>query len=206
LRHAFQDELLVRVGRNLELTALAVELAVPVHEPACSEYSSCALAVLRRQLALRDRLQRAGQVRHAHLFFSEDGAMLRSIHETGTRWAKTLARLPIRSRRPCCARHSCVSWNLMLGKNPLWVARQHGHSVRTMLEVYAAWADGAVESDLAALSRSMGINGDGATRDRAGLLRRLARWLIRDTGPGSEAGSGFSVWHWIWHQERGACT
>jgi DNA-binding transcriptional LysR family regulator len=32
LRHAFQDELLVRVGRNLELTALAVELAVPVHD------------------------------------------------------------------------------------------------------------------------------------------------------------------------------
>jgi integrase len=165
-----------------------------------------ALAVLHRQLALRDRLQRAGQVRHAHLFFSEGGAPLRSIHETGTRWAKTLARLPIRSRRPYCARHSCVSWNLMLGKNPLWVARQHGHSVRTMLEVYAAWADGAVESDLAALRRSMGINGDGATRGRPGLLQRLARWLIRDTGPGSEAGSGFSVWHWIWHPERGACT
>ncbi len=32
LRHAFHDELLVRVGRNLELTALAVELARPVHE------------------------------------------------------------------------------------------------------------------------------------------------------------------------------
>jgi DNA-binding transcriptional LysR family regulator len=32
LRHAFHDELLVRVGRNLELTALAVELAGPVHE------------------------------------------------------------------------------------------------------------------------------------------------------------------------------
>ena len=32
LRHAFQDELLVRVGRNLELTALATELAGPVHE------------------------------------------------------------------------------------------------------------------------------------------------------------------------------
>jgi hypothetical protein len=46
-----------------------------------------------------------------------------------------------------------VSWNLMLGKNPLWVARQHGHSLRKMLEVYAAWADGAVESDLAALCR-----------------------------------------------------
>src|SRR5512134_1639571 len=32
LRHAFQDELLVRVGRNLEPTAFAAELAGPVHE------------------------------------------------------------------------------------------------------------------------------------------------------------------------------
>jgi DNA-binding transcriptional LysR family regulator len=31
LRHAFEDELLVRVGRNLELTARAEELAGPVH-------------------------------------------------------------------------------------------------------------------------------------------------------------------------------
>jgi DNA-binding transcriptional LysR family regulator len=32
LRHAFQDELLVRVGRNLELTAFAADLAGPVHD------------------------------------------------------------------------------------------------------------------------------------------------------------------------------
>ncbi len=32
LRHAFQDELLVRVGRSLELTAFATELAGPVHD------------------------------------------------------------------------------------------------------------------------------------------------------------------------------
>lgn len=32
LRHAFQDELLVRVGRNLELTAFAVDLVGPVHD------------------------------------------------------------------------------------------------------------------------------------------------------------------------------
>jgi LysR family transcriptional regulator, nod-box dependent transcriptional activator len=32
LRHAFQDELLTRVGRNLELTAFAVDLAGPVHD------------------------------------------------------------------------------------------------------------------------------------------------------------------------------
>jgi len=32
LRHAFEDDLLVRVGRNLELTALAAELVAPVHD------------------------------------------------------------------------------------------------------------------------------------------------------------------------------
>ena len=46
---------------------------------------------------------------------------------------------------PYNARHSSVSWNLMVGKNPLWVAKQHGHSVQTMLEVYAAWTEGAKE-------------------------------------------------------------
>ncbi len=116
-----------------------------------------ALAVLRRQLALRHQLLREGGRRHSHLFVTGDGSPLRSIHEPATRWASTLARLPIRPRRPYCARHSSVSWNLMLGKNPLWVARQHGHSVRTMLEVYAARVEGAVESDLTALRRSIDL-------------------------------------------------
>jgi len=30
----------------------------------------------------------------------------------------------------------------MIGKNPLWAAKQHGHSVATMLRVYTAWMDG----------------------------------------------------------------
>jgi hypothetical protein len=36
------------------------------------------------------------------------------------------------------ARHSSVNWNLMVGKNPLWVAMPHGYSVQTMLDTYAA--------------------------------------------------------------------
>jgi len=32
----------------------------------------------------------------------------------------------------------------MIGKHPLRVAMQHGHSVTTMLRVYAAWAQGMV--------------------------------------------------------------
>jgi hypothetical protein len=43
----------------------------------------------------------------------------------------------------------------MVGKNPLSVAKQHGHSISTMLRVYAAWAEGAVESDVDAIKRAM---------------------------------------------------
>lgn len=53
------------------------------------------------------------------------------------------------------ARHSSVSWNLMLGRNPLWIAKQHGHSITTMLRVYAAWAEGAIESDIRAIKGAM---------------------------------------------------
>ena len=43
----------------------------------------------------------------------------------------------------------------MIGKNPLWVAKQHGHSVQTMLEVYAAWTEGAKEADIEAIRQAM---------------------------------------------------
>ncbi len=36
----------------------------------------------------------------------------------------------------------------MLGKNLLWVAKQHGHSVEVMLRMYAAWLEGATEADI----------------------------------------------------------
>jgi len=48
-----------------------------------------------------------------------------------------------------------VSWNLIAGKNPLYVSRQHGHSVETMWRTYSAWMDGALESDVAIIKASM---------------------------------------------------
>jgi len=75
---------------------------------------------------------------------------------TYSRWRSSLKRLTdIRYRKPYCARHTSVSWNLMLGRSPLWVARQHGHSIATMLRAYAAWTDGATESDLELIRRAM---------------------------------------------------
>jgi hypothetical protein len=43
----------------------------------------------------------------------------------------------------------------MIGKNALWVAKQHGHSIATMLRAYATWTEGAVEVDIEAIKRSM---------------------------------------------------
>ena len=63
--------------------------------------------------------------------------------------------LKVRYRRPYTARQTSVSWNLMAGKNPLWVAKQHGHSIATMLRAYAACAEGTAEVDIGAIKRSM---------------------------------------------------
>jgi hypothetical protein len=57
----------------------------------------------------------------------------------------------MRYRRPYAARHTSVSWNLMIGRNALLVAKEHGHRPLTMLTVYAAWTEGAVESDVRAI-------------------------------------------------------
>jgi len=164
-----------------------------------------ALAILARHFKLRERLVRDGRIHHDRLFFYEDGGPIENLGEVWRRWHQTLAHKSIRYRRPYSARHSSVSWNLMLGKNPLWVARQHGHSVRTMLEVYAAWAEDAVESDVAAIERAMGRQKQPPrTSSPMRFLKRLfARSNALEMPPLKPT---FSIWHWIWHQERGACS
>jgi hypothetical protein len=57
----------------------------------------------------------------------------------------------MRYRRPYPARHTSVSWNLMIGRNALLAAKEHGHRPLTMLTVYAAWTEGAAESDTRAV-------------------------------------------------------
>jgi integrase len=164
-----------------------------------------AVAVLKRQLKVREDLQRVGKIDHEKIFFSENGQPFRDIDDPGSRWSLSLAKLPIRHRRPYCARHSSVSWNLMIGKNPLWVARQHGHSTRTMLEIYAAWAEGAVESDIETIRRSMGFaNATMPVSTPTGAVVHPDTRTALSHNPQSRA--PFSIWHWIWHQKRSACA
>jgi integrase len=115
-----------------------------------------ALHVLKRHLALRARLRLEGKIHHEDLFFKDDGTPIRNLQYPWIRWRRTLTvTLKGRYREPYNARHSCVTWNLMIGKNPLWVAKQHGHSVQTMLETYAAWLEGTTEADLRAIQKAM---------------------------------------------------
>jgi integrase len=114
-----------------------------------------ALSVLRRHLRLRETLTASGQIDHEHVFFLETGESYRSLHHPQHRWRKTLQSLKVRYRRPYTARQTSVSWALMAGKNPLWVAKQHGHSIATMLRAYAAWAEDTAEVDVEAIKRSM---------------------------------------------------
>jgi integrase len=120
------------------------------------ELCARALAVLKRQFRSRSRLVTAGNINHDHVFFQETGEPIRNLQFPQLRWRRTLTSLKLRYRRSYAARHSSVSWNLMIGKNLLRVSKQHGHSIDTMLRVYAAWIEGTRECDVAAIKRGIG--------------------------------------------------
>jgi integrase len=113
-----------------------------------------ALEVLSRHLALRREYVSAGKIHHGHLFFLEDGRSISDPEITRWRWSESIKALNIRRRGPYHARHSSVTWQLMLGKNLLWVAKQHGHSVEVMLRMYAAWLDSATDTDIYAIKQA----------------------------------------------------
>jgi hypothetical protein len=144
-----------------------------------------ALRVLKRQLALRERLAAAGKIHHDHVFVHASGEPLRDLQVATIRWRKTLLSLKVRYCRPYTARHSSVSWNLMLGKNVLWVAKQHGHSIMTMLRTYASWTEGAVEADVQAIERSMVLTRTRALRERPRKPPRGGGRLSTDAGAAS---------------------
>jgi integrase len=114
-----------------------------------------ARSVLERQLVLREGLVRQGRIHHDRLFFHANGQPIQRLCEVHRRWQQTLKRLAVRYRTPYTARHTSVSWNLMIGRKPLFVAQQHGHRILTMLTVYAAWTEGSPEADIGSIRRAM---------------------------------------------------
>jgi hypothetical protein len=45
----------------------------------------------------------------------------------------------------------------MTEKNPLWVAKPHGHNVQMMLDAYSAWTDESKGSDIDEIKRAMNL-------------------------------------------------
>ena len=94
-------------------------------------------------------------INHEELFFKDNGDPIRNLQYARVRCKRSLhIMLKDPYREPDNARHSSVSWSLMVGKNPLWVAKQRGHSVHVMLDVYAARTEGAKDSDIAAIKQA----------------------------------------------------
>jgi hypothetical protein len=111
--------------------------------------------VLRRQLALRERMVAAGKIRHQCVFFTEDGGPFRTLYLPYNRWRRVLKSLAIRYRKPYNSRHSFISWRLMVDHNRLLVAQDDGHSVTMMERTYAAWTKGAKAEDVELIKTAM---------------------------------------------------
>jgi len=92
---------------------------------------------------------------HKRIFTKPGGEPWHDLQAQWRAWQQTLTRLGIRYREPYQCRHTSVTWNLMLGKNPLWIADQHGHSPLVMLRTYAKWLRGTSQADIAALERAI---------------------------------------------------
>ncbi|WP_373753614.1 tyrosine-type recombinase/integrase [Neisseria weixii] len=59
-------------------------------------------------------------------------------------WALAIKKAGIRHRKPYNTRHTFATLNLMAGANPMWVARQLGHTtMKMLLENYSRWIDSA---------------------------------------------------------------
>jgi integrase len=169
------------------------------------ELCARALIVLKRQLRLRARLIAAGRIDHDHVFFEETGESIKNLQYPQLRWRRTLAGLRLRYRRPYVARHSSVSWNLMIGKNLLWVSKQHGHSIDTMLRVYATWIEGTSDCDVAAIKRGMArrparLTRSAESRVSCGPPRRLPQSLssMQTVRAMRNLGDGRRFWQQIW--------
>jgi hypothetical protein len=132
--------------------------------------------------------------RMLYLFFTESGAPIVHLGYCYWRWQRTLKRLAIRYRKPYVARHTSVSWNLMIGRNPLLVAKEHGHRLTTMLTVYAGWPEDAVEADILAIRESMNRTARGKPHlSRQHGPRRLNHCSLQPAARSAAAGGRTSV-------------
>lgn len=100
------------------------------------ELNDRAAAVIERQ---RARTQMTG----AQVFINPTtGKPFNDEQGQRKNWTRVLVLCGIRHRPPKELRDSSVTFALMAGADPWYVARQHGHSLQTMMKDYAKWIPG----------------------------------------------------------------
>lgn len=130
------------------------------------ELNDRAAAVIERQ---RSRTQLKGE----HVFMNPaTGRPWNDEQEQRRIWVIALRSAKIRYRPPKECRDTSVTLALMAGADPVWVAKQHGHSVQVMLRSYAKWIPKADRGrNLQALNRALGAESGaelGESRGNAG--------------------------------------
>jgi hypothetical protein len=98
---------------------------------------------------------RSGRITHDFLFFQGDGAPLNDLSYPYRRWRYVMNAAGVRYRAPYNARHSFISWSIMIGKNLLKLACEDGHSLQTMVSTYAGWTERATDADVASIRQAM---------------------------------------------------
>ena len=110
-------------------------------------------------------------MRGEHVFSDSNGQRLNNLQGPWKRWQFVHKKLTIRYREPYQMRHTSVTWNLMIGKNVLWVAKNHGHSTEVMLKTYAKWLEGSTKDDIALIEAAMGTRWAPELREKSGLVK-----------------------------------
>lgn len=130
------------------------------------ELNTRALAVIERQ---RARTQLLGD----HVFRNPStGRPWHDEQEQRRVWVLALRAAKIRYRPPKECRDTSVTIALMAGADPLWVAKQHGHSVTVMMKDYARWIPKADRGrNLAALNAAIGSVPSGQSSGQSGEVR-----------------------------------
>lgn len=133
------------MGKEKERTKTAFSRQVELNDRAA--------AVIERQ---RARTQLAG----TYVFMDpETGRPWEGDKKLRDRWSACLRRCKIRYRPSKELRDSSVTFALMAGADPWYVARQHGHSVTTMMKSYAKWIPNADRGrNRAAINSSLGVS------------------------------------------------
>lgn len=107
------------------------------------------------------RLYELTNDKKGYVFANRNGQPFDNHNFTNRVWYPLLRLLGFERRRPYQLRHTCATLWLSAGENPLWIARQLGHSsVEMLFRVYARWVKDVTRNDGSAFEKLLAAEPD----------------------------------------------